>query len=380
MSARPTPQTLDPLGGLVARYFALATSALAVACVATMLLIFRSEIVVPVLQLGALSAFVAAVLVNIIGVDPRFFPFGVWQHLLLHVTMVLACALDAASRAPGLGQSGAWGPIALTVLIVLMGSFRPAGEIVLFTVLSSIAVGYIAWHHSTGLSQLDTVDAILRDVTPLIAVGAGAAGFSRVLVTRVTTWQQHNATLLATSLGEIRSAEEAEVMRQRAELIDYRVGPYLEQILEADLLTPVDIARARGLATTLRTMMVRDATRSWLADLVDELEDPAHLVESLGAEQRRGISAVVAELRASDELVVGSLQARIRSGTPSTLWISGGLQADRRFALRPAAYRAVLRSVFPRARVDVADDRVEITVVLQRTSQPPSTGRTTPVT
>ncbi len=364
MITHPTPQTLDPLGGLTARYFALVTTLIAGTSSAIILAIWAHNIVAPALQGAALIAFVAAILVNVVGVDPRFFPFGAGRHAALHGLMLLACLLDAASRLPGPGQIGGWAPAALTILLVLMGSFRPTLEIALFTSVSAIVITVIVWLNRTGLDTLGTVELMLKHTVPLLAVGAGAAAFSHVLVSRVSAWQEENAVVLATSRNAIRAAEEAEVLRQRGELIDYRVGPYLEQILEANMLTPVDIARARGLATTLRTMMVRNATRSWLAELVDDLDDPAGIVDSLTAEQRRGVSAVITELRASHDLVDETVRATLSAEPTASLQISAGLHPDRPVRLRPAAYRAVLRSAFPRARVDVGDDRVDITLAL----------------
>ncbi len=364
MIAHPTPQTLDPLGGLTARYFALVTTVIAAVSAAVILAMWANNVVTPALQVGALVAFVAALLVNVVGVDPRFFPFGAGRHAALHGLMLLACLLDAASRLPGPGQIGGWAPVALTILLVLMGSFRPTLEIALFTSVSAIVIAVIVWLNRAGLDELGTIELMLKHTVPLLAVGAGAAAFSHVLVSRVSAWQAENAVVLATSRNAIRAAEETEVLRRRGELIDYRVGPYLEQILDADSLTPVDIARARGLATTLRTMMVRNATRSWLAELVDELDDPAAIVDSLTAEQRRGISAVVTELRASHDLVDDTVCATLAAGSPASLRISAGLRPDRPVRLRPAAYRAVLRSVFPRARVDVGEERVDITLAL----------------
>ena len=360
-AARPawldTPQTLDPLGGLTARYFAAASTGIAVAVVALMLALLHETVESPILEMVALAAFVAAAVSNLQGVDPSRFPYGPLRHALLHLLMVIAFAIDCASRAPG--AVGAWGAIALTIMVVVMGSFRPWVEIAAFTGVSALGMGIIA---AVAGARPDHVLAFL---VPLLAVGAGAAAFSRVLVTRVRSWQQHNEHVVDTERTTSRANEEAEALARRTELVDYRVGPFLEQILESDLVTPVDIARARGLATTLRTMLVRSARASWLAELVDELDDPDRILDTLTADQRRVLGAGLAEARYSAPLVPGTVRAVLSAGPPRSVRITAKLSPNEGSpGGRPAAYRAVLRYAFPVAKMILRDDTLEVYVEL----------------
>lgn len=349
-----TPQTLDPLGGITARYFAAASTGIAGGIVVLMLSLFNSTITSLPLQGLALAAFVAAAVSNLQGVDPHRFPYGPLRHALVHVLMLVAFALDCASRAPG--AIGAWGAIALTILLVVMGSFRPWIEIAAATAVSAVGVGIIA------AVARATPDHVLAYVVPLVAVGAGAAAFSRVLVTRVRSWQRVNEHTVDTERASIRASEEAEAIARRSELVNYRVGPFLEQILEADHVTPVDIARARGLATTLRTMLLRSARESWLAELVDEMDDPDRVLGTLNADQRRVIGAGLAEARFSAPLVPGTVRAVLSAGPPRSLRITARLDADAESnpGRRPAAYSAVLRFAFPVSRLEVHEDSLEL--------------------
>ena len=65
-------------------------------------------------------------------------------------------------------------------------------------------------------------------------------------------------------------AEFIDTPEAQAELLDEAMASADPAFIAAALGV---IARARGLATTLRTMMVRNATRSWLAELVDDLDE-----------------------------------------------------------------------------------------------------------
>ena len=351
-----TPQTLDPLGGITARYFAAASTGIAGGVVVLMLAVFSPSITSLPLQAVALVAFTAAAVSNLQGVDPNRFPYGPLRHALLHALMLVAFAFDCASREPG--ATGAWGAIALTILLVVMGSFRPWVEIAVATAASAVGVGIIA--SVAGAEQ----DHVLAYVVPLIAVGAGAAAFSRVLVTRVRAWQRVNEHTVDTERASIRASEEAEAIARRSELVNYRVGPFLEQILEADNVTPVDIARARGLATTLRTMLLRSARESWLAELVDDLDDPDRLLDTLNADQRRVIGAGLAEARFSAPLVPGTVLAVLSTGPPRSLRITARLDTDVESnpGRRRAAYSAVLRYAFPVSRLEVREDGLELYV------------------
>ena len=361
---RDTPQTLDPLGGLTARYFASASTGIAGGVVALMLAVFSSSIQSPLLQTVALSAFAVAAVSNLQGVDPRRFPYGPVRHALLHALMLVAFAFDCASRPPGV--TGSWAPVALTILVVVMGSFRPWIEILAFTAVSAIGIAVIAWLGGA------PPDHVLAYVVPLLAVGAGAAAFSRVLVTRVRAWQRSNEHMVDTERASIRASEEAEAIARRTELVDYRVGPFLEQILASGQVTPVDAARARGLATTLRTMLLRSARASWLAELVDELDDPDRILDTLNADQRRVIGAGLAEARYSAPIVLGTVRAVFTAGPPRSMRITAQLRSGEGAPQgRAAAYRAVLRYAFPVARIEQREDRLELYVEMD---EPPRRG------
>ncbi|MDZ4045799.1 MAG: hypothetical protein U1E32_08480 [Rhodoglobus sp.] len=351
----PTPQTLDPLGGLTARYFLLVTTLVAALIAAILLANHASGIVRPELQIAALAALVAALIQAIIGADPRFFPFGAWQHAGVFATLLLAAALDAASRADGPGQDGYWGALCITIMLFMSGSFRPWREIVVVTVVVSAGVGVIAGLHLGDLSQAAAAEQVIRWVTSVLAVGTGTAAFSRVLVTRVSAWQRENQ--MFPSADPVAAAE---VQRDRQDFVDYRVGPFLEGLLESGTLTPVDIARARGLSAALRQQMLRDAERSWLDDAVDSFRGERAVAEAMTPEQRRAVGAIVAELRTDESMVPGSLEAVASSDTPASVTLTAELDARR---VRISAFRAVLGATFARTRVDVLDD--EITIVVQ---------------
>ncbi|NYF09157.1 hypothetical protein HDC94_000313 [Leifsonia sp. AK011] len=358
---RDTPQTLDPLGGFSARYFTIASTLLAVAMAVYVQFTASQNVVAPLLEGGALLAFAAAAVVNVTGAAPHNFPYSARRHAALQTLMVLAFALDCASRHPD--GEGTWASIALMLMLVTIGAFRPAAEIAVFTLLSATAIALISWA-CVGNGRL-----VESDVVPLIAVGMGATAFSRILVTRMQRWQQAYTLQIETERASIRAREHAEALTRRSELVEVQVGPYLEEILNSPTLTEVDITRARDLAATLRTMLSRSSRFSWLAELVDTVgPDPTRLLDVMSAAQRRALAAVIGEIRNAPGTVAGSTMATFTPDPTPTLRVTAGLDGERRHGLRPAAYRAVLSSVFASATVDLSPTAVVIGVDLTPTN------------
>lgn len=356
---RPTAQTLDPLGGLTARYFLIATVVLAGGTAALLVARHWGDISRPLVQGAALLVLAIGITEAALGADPRFFPFGARRHALLQATILGAALLDSLSRAPGIPQDAVWGPTVVALCYVMSGSFRPPREVLLFSLVSAVGVGLITALQFGDLAPALAAERILRAIVPVVAVGAGAAAFSAVLIARLTAWH----ALTGTVPDSARTAAASAVQRSRLDFVDYRVGPFLESLLESDSLTPVDAARARGLAAALRHQMVRDAARSWFSEIVEEIDgDPAEL-DSLDADQRRALGAIVAELRSAGGPDSAPVHATILAGPPRELHLEASVGRGR---IRVPAYRAVLGASFPRARVDRTGGIVTIALQVDR--------------
>jgi hypothetical protein len=353
----PTPQTLDPLGGLTARYFLFGMSGVAAIIAGLLLWVHAADINQPLLQSAALMVLLAALVQSVVAGDPRNFPYGPVRHAAVIGTALVAAGLDAASRPDGIAQAGAWGGLCVAIIMFTSGSFRPAREVLVVTAIAATAIGLITWANLGALTPAEAAEQVIRAVTPVLAIGCGAAAFSHVLVTRIFVWQRDHQLVPPPDL-----VAAVEMQRVRQDFVDYRVGPFLESILDADTVTPVDTARARGLAAGLRQQMLRDASRTWLADSVDRFEGERSVVDALTPDQRRVLGALIAELRATESLIENSMGA-VASVAPATIVLSAALDtAD----LRAAAYRAVLGSVFARARVEVVPNSITITAQLER--------------
>ena len=351
MSAGATPQRLDPLGGVTAQYFTGSVAIVAVAVASVQLFRHASQIEIPVLEALALLCIFAAAGTVMDGASPRRFPFTRRRHVMLHLLGLGAIVFDRASRNTGEGQSAAWGAVCLAILLMTIGSYRPAGEIVLFSALSALIVVGIIVAFAGDNSAAQTAVSALARAAPILAVGLGAAAFSRTLVHRLTVWQNGNRARAAAQREMVRAELLAEVSRDRYELIEHRAGPFLQGILTSGQITPSDVARARGLATSLRRSLLAEAAWSWLDDLADVVDDPDRAADAMSTEQRVAVGGLILELRGIPTLIPGSLTAVTRTALDRTTTTLSARFAGEAVRLRDAAYHAVLRTYFNHATV-----------------------------
>jgi hypothetical protein len=362
---RPTPQLLDPLGGLTARYFTRLIAAITAFVALARLLTSLDTVQSWSFQLAALGLLLLAIIFVLDGASPKRFPFGARRHATVHLFGIGAVVFDVASRDAGEGLPGIWAPTCLAILIVMMGSFRPSGEIIALATGSAAAIAVICWLHEDGFTD-ETIPLLIGRSWPVLAIGLGAAAFSRTLVSRLESWRDDRLARAAAERDAVREALMPEVIQQRQDLVEYRVDPFLRRILAEGILTPTDAARARGLASAMRRSMLFDANSSWLSGLVDVIEDDDRLAGGMTIRQRTALSALLAELRAVDVHCTITGDAGV-----ATARIRADLQAGPRG--RADAYLAVLRTNFDRATVRTDRGQLDIAVSYTTTHKENST-------
>ena len=359
---RATPQRLDPLGGLTAQYFIWSVAIIAVAVAVTQVVRHANDVRSPALEAIALLCIVAAGGAVVDGAAARRFPFSAQRHAFLHVLGVLAVAFDLAGRDHGAGESAAWGAVCLAILLMTIGSYRPAAEILLMTAVSSITVAALVVGFSAGLTPAQVALFAITRAAPIAAVGAGAAAFSNTLVTRLTQWQNGAAERAEIARATVREELLAEVSNARHELLEHRAAPFLQDVLDRGVVTPADAARARGLATALRRTMLAEAGRGWLVELADTVDDPEKVADRMTPQQRMTLGALISELRGIASLVPGSIAVSATTrGSEAVATMTAAFTQDGA-RLRTAAYLAVLRTFFRRATLVIGPTTVTVTL------------------
>jgi len=352
-----TAQELDPLGGITARLFAIGAVAVALVVAYSMSIITAEQTNNVALEIGALAAITAAGAFYIRAVSPFRAPFPRSAHAAVCLLALLAAVLDSAAQwgtNPVVRDD--WGAIALAILTLTFGSWRPGWEILACTLFCAIVIGSLAFvqadHFAAAVPAI--VFAVLP-VTPLLATGAAASAFSRSLVDTLLAWRS-SATEAQASAPEASSRPEPSRASHLVHLDD-QVYPFLERVARETEVTAADGERARVLARELRTLLVIDAERSWLSRIVRDVDDRHRFAERLGEAQRGFVRALVSHLRNSDAFDDERMRLMLH-GTEweATCTIVVPCRASHNPRVQLAPYIAVGRSVFGTVAWNLAHD------------------------
>lgn len=349
-----SPQQLDPLGGVTAQSFAWIFTAGAFGTAAGLTATHRGEYHSLPLLLTAFGLLLAIGVIVVLSARPRNAPFTRWSALAIHLVGLAAVGCEAAAQwGSDTAVRSDWAPLSLALFVMVTGCFRPAREILVLSVGSALVVGIIT------TAGADAADLALPSVVyagltagPLLAAGAGAAMFSAALVRRLLRWRARTEGGRLAAAESIRARVREDLRDERIDLVESEIGPFLRDVLARDATDAADAERARELGEALRRALVAEADEVWLADLVVELHDPEVLAPRMDETQRAAVEAAcmaLAARRASATL------ERADAGIRLTLrWERGG-----RGRLGPEL-QAILRSVFPGARLRLASREVEL--------------------
>ena len=367
-----TPQELDPLGGITARLFVIGAVVVALLVAVTLSLSTLDQVSNPSLEVAAFAAIVAAGWYYIRAVSPFRAPFPRSAHLIVCLLALAAIVLDA------LAQWGSneivrddWGPIALAVLNLTFGSWRPAWEILACSIVTAGVVAAIAF------AQADTFSAdvpalvfAILPATPILATGAAASTFSRSLVGSLLDWRASAGG--PASSGPPESPPASPSRASHVVHLDDHVYPFLEQVADGGEVTAADGERARMLARELRTLLVIDGERSWLSRIVRLTDDPARLAERMGDPERGFVRAIVSQLTTNRAFAGSRMRVTLRGDRDTaecTIVVPRAGTHNPRVQLAP--YIAVARSVFRTVSWRVTQDNA-LSITL--TFEPSRTG------
>ncbi len=137
------------------------------------------------------------------------------------------------------------------------------------------------------------------------------------------------------------------------------VLPFFTDVLAQDRVTDADRERARQISQSIREVMVLEANRSWLENLVVQagleidggepvVDDRDQLASGMSLDQRTSIRALLVVVRQTPEFDIGTLRIRfVRDGDLSRAVLSAGFtgqDAVPRSAFSP--FFALMRTVF----------------------------------
>ena len=294
-----TAQELDPLGGITARLFAIGAVVVALVVAFSMSVITAEQTNNVALEIAALAAITASGVFYIRAVSPFRAPFPRRAHVVVCTLALLAVVLDSAAQwGTNTIVRDDWGPIALAILTLTFGSWRPGWEILACTIVGALIIGTLAYlQAATFAADVPAIVFAVLPATPLLATGSAASAFSRSLVDTLLAWRS-SATQAQASAAD---ADGTSLPTKASHLVhlDEHVYPFLERVAGEPELTAADGERARVLARELRTLLVIDAERSWLSRIVRDVDDRHRFAERMGEAQRGFIRAMLSHIRNS---------------------------------------------------------------------------------
>jgi hypothetical protein len=366
---RRTAQELDPIGGITARVLVIAAVCIAVLVALGMSLAAASQVAVPWLEAAALLAFGGSCIYFVRATSPFVVPFPLSAHTAVCVLALAAVALDALAQwGSNTAVADDWPPITLAILTITLGFYRPAWEIATWASGGALLVGAIAIAQADSFSaDVPAVVFGILPASPVLAAGLAAASFSRSLVSSLLDWQSAGGA--AATSAPLEPHPTAPTKASHLVHLDDEVLPFLERVLRSPALTEQDGERARVLAGQLRSLMVLDSERSWLARLVAATDDPDRFSDRMSLAERGFVRAIVAHLRASAAFDDERMRLTVRGGeweASCVIEVPCVPGSNPRVQLAP--YVAVARSVFGTATWRIARGTLTMTLTFDPTS------------
>jgi hypothetical protein len=318
----------------------------------------------PVLEAAALLAIAASGLYYIRATSPFRVAFSMRSHAVVCLLALAAVLLNSfAQWGTNTMVRDDWGPLAMAIVTVTLGSYRPWREIVACTLVCAAVIAALSFLQADSFrAEIPALVYAILPATPVLASGAAASTFSRSLVSSLLDWRR------TAGLGEASALDERDRPpgpRTASHLVhlDEQVMPFLRVIAHVGEVTEADGARARLLARELRTLMLIDTERSWLERIVRRVSDPQRIAEQLGESERGFLRAVVAHVRRSDLFDADTLRLTLRERAEGqTVTAEVECLPGRNPRVHLAPYIAVAHSLFASVDWQIAGTTLTIVV------------------
>lgn len=356
-----TRQQLDPVGTLGNRLLAvvLATGAFLYGLVMTFRTMSQvSSVLLAVLALLCLSA---ASFTVVFATSPQRAPFTRSMHMLVQFLALGSIALSAASQwETNRFIQDDFGSVSLGMLMLALGTYRPALELAGVGTLSAIFIGFLVLLE---VPMLDTpvppVSFVLVGMTPILAMAFASARYSGSLVESLEKWQKRSRDAVTLRTGRLRDGIARSVRGDRVVILSEEVLPYFHSVLEKDRVSAEDRLRARDIADRIRALMVAEADRTWLEVVAgedgveakrigDSVVDRGGRASRMGADQRTVLRALLIAILEDPSFRNGTLKITITGNAVVNRGVLRAVIDDDGFAVRStfAPYFAIMRIVF----------------------------------
>jgi hypothetical protein len=174
----------------------------------------------------------------------------------------------------------------------VVAGVRPAPEVLAGGLIAAVVVGAAAAFVSPFITlQVSPFARASVAITSIVAPACGAAAFARAALLRLAREPRARSGIQTVAEVVRLSVQQESIARLEAEVV-----PLLSDIIAADALRDADGRRARALATGLRTALLADLRRDWLAESGFVVTDRQGYVERMSPDQRTAVRSLVSAL------------------------------------------------------------------------------------
>jgi hypothetical protein len=365
-----TRQQLDPAGTLGARVatVVLASGAFLYGLVFTLLSL--DQISSPVLAIESLVALGASSATVVIAARPSRAIFSRNAHYLVIALAVLA-ALLAALAGQGANDLSRddWAPVAMGLLFVALGPYRPSIEIASIGVLAAIFVGFLILLQAPYFSErAPSVAFVVTGLAPMIAFCFGSAAFSGSIVRSIERWHERADQATDSMASRLHDGIARSVQQNRVTILNRDVLPFFGDMLRRGEVTDADRGRARAIADSIRSLMVAEVDRSWLENVIEQtidtseptrgsagvVQDSERLAFLMTTDQRTALRAIIVALFEAPNFDTEHLAISLRRYRSQKRGILRAAfdTGDHAMKASLAPYLAVMRVVFDSAQAE----------------------------
>ncbi len=263
----------------------------------------------PLLVLASLGLFVLAAVLLHLKVARSHGPLDRATGLQVVACGSAALLMGVAAVGDVQMANTAWAGYPTSILLLALVPYRPTREMVVLSLavaaLAAFAVTVVAPAGIFGLPGYRQIAIVLS----IAALPLGGIAFTN----HVLGFLEHSRRgLLASAVSDARSQETAitrAVQQTRVSVLNREVVPFFADIAARGHVDRVDRERARDLSESIRSLMVADIDRSWLAQFFAErraaaapgsvyrLRDPDAVAHRMSLDQRAAVRALVGSLR-----------------------------------------------------------------------------------
>lgn len=364
-------QQLDPIGtfgnNLATILFTMSAFGIAAMLVSSGF----DQITSPPLAMVALLLLGMSCTQLVLASNPIRAPFTRRTMTTILLTGLLACGFEQASEWGEVRMVNGWGPIALGLLLLAMGPYRPARELVAAGSVAAIFFGFLTVVHSgSSDGQAPVLAMVAVTIMPILAFAFATAAHSKAVIDGLERWQRK---LMRPGRVVSRDDEDGiarSVQQDRVTILNREVLPFFLEIIEKQAVSNGDRERARDIASSIRKVMVAEVDRSWLEQAVDQLtapdrvaaetraeplvRDDDHVANQMSYDQRTALRAFFVALHEGSAHQTGFMKIELfRDGKVFRAVMIAELEiADYAVRSRFAPYFAVLRVMFTDLRLE----------------------------